>query len=157
MSVPSKARNLILILTVMFVVLYIAGCSKKEAAKPGADKMPEVPPEYANKHIPEGWWTDDKIIAEGKELYDGKKNLDVNSAACHGLDGMPVLSGTRDLRDASRVSQWSDSYWFWKVSEGVPDTVMTGWKEKMSEEEIWQVAAYARTFSHGGKAEEQKH
>ena len=39
MSVPSKARNLILILTVMFVVLYIAGCSKKEEAKPGAGKI----------------------------------------------------------------------------------------------------------------------
>lgn len=152
-----EPKRLISLITLLLVALYFVGCAKKEGAKTGAVKVPEVPAEYANKHIPAGWWTDGKVVAAGKEIYDGRMNIDVNCAACHGLNGMPVLTGSRDLRDASIVNQWSDSYWFWRTAEGVPDTAMTGWKEKLSEEEIWQVIAYAHTFSHGGKAEEHKH
>lgn len=146
-----KSKKLFFLIALLIVGLYLVGCGKKEGAKTGEMKMIEVPATYADKHMPQGGWTDEKMIAAGKELYDGKKNLDVNCAACHGLNGMPVLTGTKDLRDASRVNMWSDSYWYWRVAEGVPDTVMTGWKEKLSEEEIWQVIAYSRTFSQKGK------
>lgn len=135
-------RKLFIILLLCIILLSVA-CAKKE----GPAKFPDVPAEYKDKHMPAGWWTDDKVLAAGKELYDGKKSLDINCAACHGLNGMPVLTGARDLRDASRVNQWSDGYWFWRISEGVPGTAMTAWKEKLSEEEIWQVIVYARTFS----------
>lgn len=142
-----EPKRIIPLLVLLLLVFSFAGCAKKEEAKPGAAKIPEVPPEYADKHIPAGWWTDQKVLAAGKEIYEGKKNIDVNCAACHGLNAVPVLTGSRDLRDASLINQWSDSYWFWRVSEGVPDTAMTGWKEKLTEEERWQVIAYARTFS----------
>ncbi|HZR46922.1 MAG TPA: hypothetical protein VFA47_09475, partial [Candidatus Manganitrophaceae bacterium] len=34
----------------------------------GDDKpMKPVPKAYAEKHMPKGWWTDPKIIAEGKK------------------------------------------------------------------------------------------
>ena len=145
-----KKVFLIGVVFILPIVIFVS-CSKKEAAKMPAAGIPDVPATYADKHMPQGGWTDEKVIAAGKELYDGKTNIDVNCAACHGLNGMPVLTGTRDLRDASRVNMWSDSYWYWRVAEGVPDTVMTGWKEKLSEEEIWQVIAYARTFSQKGK------
>ncbi len=140
-------RKLFIILLLCIILLFVACAKKEEAKKEGAVKVPEVPAEYKDKQMPAGWWTDEKVIASGKEMYDGKKSLDVNCAACHGLNGMPVLTGTRDLRDASLVNQWSDGYWFWRISDGVPDTAMTAWKEKLSEEEIWQVIAYARTFS----------
>ncbi|MBI5755656.1 MAG: cytochrome c [Nitrospirae bacterium] len=146
-----KSKKLFFLIALLIAGLYLVGCGKKEGAKTGEMKMIEVPATYADKHMPQGGWTDEKVIAAGKELYDGKKNIDVNCAACHGLNGIPVLTGTRDLRDASRVNMWSDSYWYWRVAEGVPDTAMTGWKEKLSEEEIWQVIAYARTFSQKGK------
>jgi len=140
-------KRFIPLLVVLLLIFLAIGCSKKEGAKPGAVKIPPVPPEYADKHMPEGWWTDEKVLAAGKEIFEGKKNIDVNCGACHGLNGVPVLTGTRDLRDASLINQWSDSYWFWRVSEGVPNTAMTGWKDKLTEEERWQVIAYARTFS----------
>lgn len=152
-----KSRIFISLMAFLFLILYPVGCAKKEGVKTNQAKIPEVPLEYADKHIPAGWWTDEQVVAAGREIYEGKKNIDVNCAACHGMNGMPVLTGTRDLRDASSVNRWSDSYWFWRISEGVPDTAMTGWKEKLSEEEIWQVIAYAHTFSHGGKAEEHIH
>ncbi len=149
-----RSERLFSLVVLLMAVLFFAGCSKKEGAKTGGEvKIPEVPAAFADKHIPEGWWTDEKVIAEGKELYEGRKNMDVNCAACHGMGGLPVLTGARDFRDASIVGKWSDGYWFWRVSEGVPDTAMTGWKEKLSEEEIWQVIAYSRTFSQGGKGQ----
>ena len=149
-----KPERLFSLVVLLMVVLFSAGCSKKEGAKTGGKvKIPEVPAAFADRHIPEGWWTDEKVIAEGKELYEGRKNMDVNCAACHGMGGLPVLTGARDFRDVSIVGKWSDSYWFWRVAEGVPDTAMTGWKEKLSEEEIWQVIAYSRTFSQGGKGQ----
>ena len=149
-----KPERLFSLIVLLMVVLFSAGCSKKEGAKTGGEvKIPEAPAAFADRHIPEGWWTDEKVIAGGKELYEGRKNMDVNCAACHGMGGLPLLTGARDFRDASIVGKWSDGYWFWRVSEGVADTAMTGWKEKLSEEEIWQVIAYSRTFSQGGKGQ----
>lgn len=145
-------KKVFLISVVLILPLFVFdSCSKKEAAQKAAMAIPEVPAEYKDKHMPDGWWTDEKVVAEGKDLYDGKQNIDVNCGACHGMNGMPVLSGSRDLRDASLVDKWSDGYWLWKVSEGIPDTAMTGWKDKLTEEEIWKVIAYARTFSKAGK------
>ena len=145
-----KKVFLIVTVFIMPMVIFIS-CSKKESAQKAAMAIPEVPAEYKDKHMPDGWWTDEKVVAEGKYLYDGKQNIDVNCGACHGMNGMPVLSGSRDLRDASLIDKWSDGYWLWKVSEGIPDTAMTGWKDKLTEEEIWKVIAYSRTFSKAGK------
>ena len=41
---------------------------------------------------------------------------------------------------------YSDAAWFWRVNEGVPKTKMKPWKTKLTEEEIWKVIAYERTF-----------
>ncbi len=109
------------------------------------------------KTMPPGWWTDPKALARGKQLYEGAVKSDVACAACHGRDGQPILTGARDFRDSAYVQKMSDAYWFWRVSEGVPGTPMTPLKEKLSEEERWQVIAYQHTFSHSGKAEEHSH
>ncbi len=39
-----------------------------------------------------------KIIEEGREIFIGAKNPDVNCASCHGKDGKPVKAGARDFR-----------------------------------------------------------
>ena len=31
-----------------------------------------MPKSFEGKHMPDGWWTDPKIIARGKEVYTGK-------------------------------------------------------------------------------------
>ncbi len=109
---------------------------------------PTVPAAYADKHMPEGWWTDPKIIEEGKEIYEGKKDIDVNCASCHGTEGKPKKRGARDFRVAERIAEYSDSFMFWRVSEGVPRTKMKSWKSKLTEEERWKAIAYLHTFSH---------
>ena len=96
--------------------------------------------------MPEGWWADEEIIEEGTQIFIGAQNIDVNCASCHGKDGRPVKAGARDFRVAERMKLYSDSVWFWRVSEGVKNTKMKPWKTKLSEEERWKVIAYERNF-----------
>jgi hypothetical protein len=55
------------------------------------------------------------------------------------------------------MNKFTDSYWFWRISEGVPGTKMPPWKVAFTEEHRWQVMAYEHQFSHDGKAEEHAH
>ena len=59
--------------------------------------LPPVPADYADKHMPAGWWTDPKVIEEGRQIYSGEVNQLVNCRSCH-KDGQPVKSGG-GLRD----------------------------------------------------------
>jgi mono/diheme cytochrome c family protein len=113
--------------------------------------FPPIPAEYADKHMPDGWWTDPAVVEKGKQIFTGQENIDVNCSSCHGKDGKPVKRGARDFRQQQNMKQFSDSFWFWRVSEGVPHTKMKAWKEKLSEEDRWKVIAYEHTFSHGGQ------
>ncbi|HEY5649387.1 MAG TPA: cytochrome c [Nitrospiria bacterium] len=116
-----------------------------------------VPEAYRDRKMPEGWWTDPSVISEGKRIYEGKFKPKVLCAPCHGKFGKPKLRGARDFSDGSVISRFTDDYWFWRVSEGVPDTPMKGWTGALSEEEIWKVIAYSHTFSHGGKPAPHDH
>jgi mono/diheme cytochrome c family protein len=112
---------------------------------------PPAPAEYADKHMPAGWWADEKIVEEGRKLFIGETNPDVNCSSCHGKDGKPVKAGARDFRNGERMKLYSDSVWFWRISEGVPNTKLKAWKTKFSEEDRWKVMAYERTFGLKGK------
>jgi len=108
---------------------------------------PPAPPEYADKHMPDiSWWTDPDIIEEGKQIFTGLANIDVNCASCHGKDGKPVKAGARDFRRTEQMILYSDSVWFWRISEGVKGTKMKPWKTKLSEEERWKVMAFEHNF-----------
>ena len=120
-----------------------------------------VPKEYRTKRMPAGWWTNPQIIAEGKQLYEGTADESVHTgvvcAVCHGPDGKPLLRGTRNLTQAAYMADMTESYWYWRVAEGVPRTAMQGWKDALTEAQTWKIIAYEHTFSHGGKAEPHTH
>jgi mono/diheme cytochrome c family protein len=116
--------------------------------------LPPIPAEYADKHMPAGGWTDPKAIEDGALIYSGEAHPQVNCGSCHGKDGAPVKKGARDLRDPKNVSRFSDSFWFWRISEGIPKTKMKAFKGMLSEEQIWHVMAFEHQFSHGGKPSE---
>lgn len=105
------------------------------------------------ERMPEGWWTDPKILRVGRDIFEGIKNPDVACSGCHGRDGIPLLEGARDFRDASIMSKLDDATLFKVVSDGKEDTEMTGWKDFLSVEDRWKVIAYLNTFHHGGKGE----
>jgi mono/diheme cytochrome c family protein len=135
-----------------------------------SEAMKPVPAEYAGKHMPKGWWTDAKIIAEGKKIFETTtlefeykrkpEKVDKGCLTCHEIDkakDAPKQRGARDFRAAAKMNKFSDSYWFWRISEGVPKTKMPAWKDKLSEEERWKVVAYEHTWSHDMKPAEHKH
>lgn len=112
-----------------------------------------VPPDYAGRVMPAGWAGDPKVIAAGKEIYEGKAKLDVNCAKCHGSDGKPTRlgKGAPDLSDPAEDSKHSDAHWFWRISEKKLGSKMPGYKDKVSEEQRWQVIAYLRSLAQSGR------
>ena len=112
-----------------------------------------VPPDYAGKAMLAGWQSDPKMLAVGKEIYEGKAKPDVNCAKCHGSDGKPTRlgKGAPDLSDPTEGKNHSDEYWFWRLSEKKPGSKMPGYKDKLSEEQRWQVLAYLRTLTRSGR------
>lgn len=138
-------RKLGWILGGIFSITALISCS----GGGGQDMSPvkPVPAEYKDKHMPAGWWTDPKILAEGKKVYEGKFDVDVNCSSCHGITGKPKKRGARDFRMADRMKLYSDSYMFWRISEGVPRTKMKAWKSKLDEEHRWMAMAYLWQFT----------
>lgn len=108
--------------------LIVVGCGEKGEGP--IVPPPPAPGEYADKHMPADWWTDEAKVEEGRKLFIGETNPDVNCASCHGKDGKPVKAGARDFRVTDRMKLYSDSVWFWRISEGVPNTKMKAWKSK---------------------------
>ncbi len=119
-----------------------------------------VPPEYAKKIMPAGWWKNAEVIAAGKKLYhDGFKvkskrgNIKVQKCAkCHGIGGRPKAKKARDFRVSTRMNSYSDAHLMWRVSEGVPKTKMKPWKEWLTEKQRWAIIAYIfNDFTKGGR------
>ena len=93
-----------------------------------------------------------EAIAAGQEIYEA------SCVPCHGsqgagdgpaaaaLDPQPV-----DLADAPMMQAHGDGYVFWRVSKGGAmdpfNSAMLAYESTLSEEEIWQVISYVRTFS----------
>ena len=143
----SKSQKPILVIGMFVAGLTLAACAEEGPPKP----PPPAPPEYADKHMPEGYWNNPEILEQGKAIFTGAENIDVNCASCHGKNGKPVKAGARDFRRTEHMQMYSDSVWFWRVNEGVKGTKMKAWKSKLSEDEIWKVIAFEATFGLKGK------
>jgi mono/diheme cytochrome c family protein len=128
------------------VFLGEAGCSLPDPPEKGG----AVPPEYADTHMPEGWWSEQAIIEEGRRLYLGNQKADVNCAQCHGKTGKPVRGGARDFRNTAAMKEHSDSYLLWRISEGVPLSQMRGYKHRLSREDMWKIIAFIGTLGMKG-------
>ena len=105
-----------------------------------------IPEEYAGTISPTA--VDEASLQRGNELFA------TNCTSCHGEDGMGTGPAAEGLDPApapiARTSQMmADAYLFWRISEGgVPfGTQMPGWKEVLSEEDIWDVINYVRSIS----------
>lgn len=75
-----------------------------------------------------------------------------NCAVCHGLEGWGngpnALSLEKKPPNLSRpfYKQYSDEFWFYRVSEGVPGTRMPRWGMILTEEQRWYLVAYLKTL-----------
>lgn len=137
----------------MVLVIGLLVCLGWAAAMADEGAEEAIPPEYAGRVMPAGMRDDPKVRVTGKEIYEGKVNSEVNCARCHGSDGKPTKlgKGAPDLSDPAVGKKHSDAQWFWRVSEKKVGSTMPGFKDKVSEEQRWQVIAYLRTLAQSGR------
>ena len=108
------------------------------------------------------WWDDPKIIAEGKVVFEGFEPATegLNCAVCHGKEGIPMMTGALDFRNAEnmdtekmpdridgvKMKDWPDALWYKRVTRGIVDTPMAPWGMIFQHLYLWKAEAYARTF-----------
>jgi mono/diheme cytochrome c family protein len=107
----------------------------------------QVPDEYASLKSPE---MTDADVLQGQELYDRL------CASCHGEDGMGNGPAAASLDPApAPVAHTStmlgDGYLYWRIAEGGAEfkSTMPGWKNSLTEHEIWAMIAYMRALGSG--------
>jgi putative heme-binding domain-containing protein len=81
--------------------------------------------------------SDPKVIAAGSTIFAGSCSV----GYCHGKEGR-AGRGPR-----LRGKAWDKEYLFNVILEGIPNSSMPAWKNKLSEKEIWEVVAYIMTLS----------
>lgn len=96
-----------------------------------------------------------QVVDKGKAIYDGKGGC----FNCHGADGGGNGPAAAKLNPAPRNFQ-HHGFWrhrtegeiFWAIKHGSPGTAMIGFGSVLSDDEIWSVIQYERTFAggHGG-------
>ncbi len=154
----------LLVLSVIFV-LALGACSPAEEAVGGMGGGPmmgggngsitmqlhhsTVPEQYAGNVSPVSA-DDEASIARGQEIFR------INCAECHGDGGMGDGQTGQQLDPppafiAHTSQMMSDSYLFWRVNEGGAEfgTGMPTFKEKLTEEEIWDAINYVRALGAG--------
>ena len=90
------------------------------------------------------------IVEKGKAIYDGKGGC----FNCHGTDGGGNGPAAAKLNPAPRNFR-HHGFWrhrtegeiFWVIKHGSPGTAMIGFGPVLSDEEIWSVIQYERTFA----------
>ena len=93
-----------------------------------------------------------EIVEKGKALFEGKGTC----FNCHGMDGGGNGPAAAQL-DPSPRNFHHHGFWrhrtegeiFWVIKNGSPGTAMIGFGPVLSDEEIWSVIQYERTFAGG--------
>ena len=88
--------------------------------------------------------------AKGGDPVSGREIYVNTCIRCHGIDGkgamgIKLVPPPADLTSVA-VQSRLDGTLFRRIHEGKPNTAMGAWKHSLSDEEIWDVLAYVRTF-----------
>lgn len=103
-----------------------------------------------------------ETVEKGKRLYNGKGTC----FNCHGIsgagDGPLAASLDPTPRNFHHHGFWrhrTEGEIFWVIKHGSPGTAMIGFGEVLSDEEIWSIIQYERTFAgpHGPGMRGQGH
>jgi mono/diheme cytochrome c family protein len=116
----------------------------------GEEHEVEAPEEYEGLVNP--FAGDPDAIEAGEQIYR------TNCESCHGPGGEgdgPAAAALdprpANLADTEMMQDMTDSFLFWRVSEGGAmepfNSAMPAWKEVLSEEQRWQVIGYLRSLS----------
>lgn len=138
-SVPPQNQPSVLLVMILFVVVACAG-----AAYLYTQRGWRIP--AAAKGMPNPVSANSDAVAAGMMIYmDHCQN-------CHGEKGngkgkkAPELSiAPADFTDPSRVGRQTDGELFWEITHG--HRPMPAFKDKLTNEERWQVVTFIRTFA----------
>jgi len=91
-----------------------------------------------------------EIVEKGKALFEGKGTC----FNCHGIHGDGNGPAAAQLNPSPRNFQ-HHGFWrhrtegeiFWVIKHGSPGTAMVGFGQVLSDDEIWSVLQYERTFA----------
>lgn len=97
--------------------------------------------------------TSPAAVQEGKELFH-KTAKPFTCKTCHGVkgDGLgdPDFESTPKARNftcKATMDSLSDGQLFWIIKRGSPSTAMFGFGGKLSDDDIWKLVSYLRTFA----------
>lgn len=117
---------------------------------PQPRKTPEAPSSFLAMKNPHN---NSEGIAGGRELYE-KTAKPFTCETCHGMKGDgkgdPVFESTPKARNftcAATMNSLEDGQLFWIIKNGSPRTAMPGFKKNLSDDQIWKLVAYLRTFA----------
>lgn len=149
-------------------LILLAGCTQTASSLPVAQaaeavsqvasagecpqprKTPSAPASLlktANPH------TSPAAVQEGKELFH-KTAKPFTCKTCHGVKGDGL--GDRDFESTPKARNFTckatmdslpDGQLFWVIKKGSPSTSMFGFGGKMSDDDIWKLVSYIRTFA----------
>ena len=89
----------------------------------------------------------DNWVGEGNSISGdhGKELYGTYCATCHGADGTgngPGTQGNASGSPAPFPEGMSENYIFWRIWDGVPDSVMYPFQWLLSEGDIWDLTVY---------------
>ncbi|HXA00237.1 MAG TPA: c-type cytochrome [Candidatus Dormibacteraeota bacterium] len=124
---------------------------------PVAVTAPEMPFEHRMAHMALDAYLkklphpSPQVPADEKNLLAGAKIYKENCAVCHGLPGQPPTAiadgmAPRPPQLFKGTGVTDDEEWesYWKVEGGIRMTGMPGFKGRLTETEIWQVAVLVK-------------
>lgn len=93
------------------------------------------------------------LKSDALTLQAGQRLYAANCAPCHGITGRgdgPKSAGLSprpaDFVQHMAPGKHTDGQAFLWIRDGFPGTAMPSWKRRLSEEQIWQLVIYLRTF-----------
>lgn len=138
------SRFLLVVVVVVFAIPAVAAERHMMQPRVPADKLAEA--RALRSPLPNS----PEIIEQGKALYHGKGTC----FTCHGADGDGKGPAGTKLNPAPRNFQ-HHGFWrhrtegelFWVIKHGSSGTGMVGFGQVLSDEEIWALIQFERTFS----------
>jgi mono/diheme cytochrome c family protein len=147
-NIPPQKNKLLLIVLIVFVVLAGGGAAFLYFTSDW--NAPEQAKKLSNPVPP----TEDAIDA-------GMMNYMDHCKSCHGENGdgkgeraEKLSIAPSDFTDAHAMSLATDGELFWKISRG--HRPMPAFRDKLSENERWQLVDFLRTFSQKPAAPKQR-